>query len=239
MKDIIIVKLGDTSSATQTASGDFEHWIMREMKAAAKVVDPRAGDTLPNPQEVIGAVVTGSHAMVTQKQDWSEQTARWLVKAVKKEVPVLGICYGHQLLAHAHGGLVDYHPQGMEIGTVPMQLTQAATEDPLLRGLPPSFPAQTVHAQSVLRLPHGAVLLARNDFEPHHAFRLGPCAWGVQFHPEFDEMAIREYLRRQSPLLKEQQRDPEQLEANVTATPDASSILARFAALAQSGNIGR
>jgi len=53
----------------------------------------------------------------------------------------------------------------------------------------------------VLRLPEGAVLLGRNQFEPHQAFRIGPCAWGVQFHPEFTDAIMSAYLKVQAPDL--------------------------------------
>ncbi len=100
---------------------------------------------------------------------WSEVLAAWVAEAVPMGIPVLGVCYGHQLLAHALGGEVDYHPAGPEVGTVPVRLTPAARTDPLFARLPETFYAHATHAQSVLRLPAAAVHLAGNDYEPHHA----------------------------------------------------------------------
>lgn len=158
------------------------------------VIDPRRGDTLPDPAEVSGAVVTGSHAMVSHREPWSETTAAWLAQLVSRDTPVLGICYGHQLLAHALGGEAGNHPQGVEVGTVTVTLEEAAAGDALLRGLPAQFPANVVHWQSALRLPEGAVRLAGNAHEPVQAFRVGGNAWGVQFHPEFDAGVMRGYI---------------------------------------------
>ena len=179
-----------------------------------------AGQALPAQADIAGVVVTGSHSMVSDREPWSEAAAAWLRDAVAAEVPVLGICYGHQLLAHALGGEVGYHPQGIELGTVPVSLHDAAQDDPLFAGLPTQFDAQAAHRQSVRRLPEGATLLAGNHFEPHHAFRFGTRAWGVQFHPEFGEAATRAYqmtLNGDAP------------EGAVRPTDVAASVLPRFA----------
>ena len=84
------------------------------------------GEALPDPRSVRAVVVTGSAAMVTSREPWSERTAAWLCETVEVKTPVLGICYGHQLLAHALGGRVEDNPQGRHIGTVDVTLTDAA-----------------------------------------------------------------------------------------------------------------
>lgn len=229
MKQLYIIKLGETHHSTAAELGDFEDWVENGLGVAVTTVDPRNGDDLPPPTTVAGAVLTGSHAMVTERLPWSERTGEWLVDLVKQEIPVLGICYGHHLLAHAHGATVDYHPQGMEIGTVDVELAPEAADDALFKALPPVFPAQTVHSQTVRRLPEGAVLLAGNTFEQNHAFRLGPCAWGVQFHPEFSKVSSIAYIRALASKLREEGRDPQQLEEAITETPEAASVLSRFA----------
>lgn len=229
MKPIIILKTGDTLASLLPQYGDFEHWIsagLGDTTQLIRVIDPREGDALPAAAEVAGAIVTGSHAMVSERLDWSETSAAWLRQLVEHEVPVLGICYGHQLLAHALGGEVGYHPRGMEIGTA--MIEKLAVVDPLFDGLPAAFAAQTVHQQTALRLPEGAVLLAHNAFEPHHAFRIGSCAWGVQFHPEFSATAMRAYVRHLAPEARRQGIDPEAREHAVGETPEAGSLLHRF-----------
>ncbi len=230
MKPLVILKVGDTLPQLVPQYGDFEHWIIAGLahpSLPVRVVDPRKGDALPEPDDISGAVVTGSHAMVTERLDWSEASAAWLARLVEHEVPLLGICYGHQLLAHALGGEAGFHPRGMEIGTA--EVRRLDVDDPLLDGLPGTFLAQTVHQQSALRLPPGAVLLAGNNFDAHHAFRIGTCAWGVQFHPEFGSAAMRAYLRHLAPLVAKQGGDTAALESAVQETPVAASVLARFA----------
>ncbi|MBA4256177.1 MAG: GMP synthase [Polaromonas sp.] len=255
---ILIVKLGDTLPELKANLGDFEHWIAQGLQAEdapvhIEVADPRPaplGHTepppsgsahhptqptpLPDPTTVVqrrmGVVVTGSHAMVTDREPWSETTAAWLAKLVALGVPVLGICYGHQLLAHALGGEVGYHPQGLEAGTICVEPTAHAASDPLLGHLGTTpFAAPSAHRQSVHRLPPGATVLARNHFEAHHAFRVGECAWGVQFHPEFGPDATRTYVRHLADTLHSQGVDAQALADAVAPSPEAARVLARFA----------
>ena len=227
---LLIVKLGDTIPDLAACRGGFETWIAAALGSApVRIVDPRHDPQgLPGPAEISAAVITGSRSMVTDRAAWSEHTARWLAGVVAAGKPVLGICYGHQLLAHALGGEADWHPEGIEIGTVVVRKTPAAIADPLFAELPEVFHAQAVHRQTAVRLPPGAECLAHNDFEPHHAFRFGQAAWGVQFHPEFDAFAMRGYIRHLADALRNDGADPDAIARTVTDTPAAAAILARF-----------
>jgi GMP synthase (glutamine-hydrolysing) len=171
--------------------------------------------------------------MVSHREPWSETTAAWLAQLVAHDTPVLGICYGHQLLAHALGGEAGDHPQGLEIGTVTVMLDEAAATDALLHDLPAQFPAHVVHRQSALRLPEGAVRLAGSDHEPVQAFRVGTHAWGVQFHPEFDAEAMRGYIDLLADDLKSGGTDPAALRYRGGTTDAAAALLGRFARIAE------
>jgi GMP synthase (glutamine-hydrolysing) len=234
MKPIVIVKAGATFPWMARALNDFEHWTAREMglsMAEVRVCAVVQGERLPEPGGVGAVVVTGSHAMVTNRETWSERLTVWIEKVVENQVPFLGICYGHQLLAHATGGKVGYRLRGREIGTVRVRLTQAGREDSLLGGLPAEFRAHSSHQQTVLELPQGATLLAQGEEERHHAFRIGPAAWGVQFHPEFDTRVMLAYISAQEEELLREGRDLPALRAGIVNTPEASSLPRRFVAL--------
>jgi GMP synthase (glutamine-hydrolysing) len=239
---LLIVKTGDTLPSLRATRGDFEDWIARGLQSAAgpqpvlgvMTIDARTTVEWPLPHQWAGVVITGSPAMVTDRAPWSERAAEWLAQCVAAQVPVLGICYGHQLLAHALGGEVARHPEGLEIGTVTVQRLPESDDDALLSGLPQAFAAQVVHEQSVRRLPPGAVPLAANAHEAHHAFRVGPCAWGVQFHPEFSDAVMRDYVQCFTPALQRSGIDAEALQRQVQATPDSAGLLARFAQIATS-----
>jgi len=230
-RPLVILKLGDTLPELRERQDDFEHWIARGLgrnDLDLAVLDPRRGDTLPPPGRTAGVVASGSHAMVSHREAWSEAAGHWLAQAARAGVPVLGICYGHQLLADALGGRAHDHPLGREVGTVEVELLPEAEGDALMAGLPPRFAAQVVHRQSALALPPGAVALARNAWEPHQAVRFGEAAWGVQFHPEFDDDAMRGYV---DALAGELGEDAAPRRAAVRPTPEAAGLLARFAAL--------
>lgn len=230
---VVILKTGTTYPAIRETSGDFEDWFVRGLspRLDLTVINVEQGEWPGNPDDWDGIVVTGSPAMVSDRADWSERTAQWLAGAIDKKVPLFGVCYGHQLLAHALGGEVGYHPDGRETGTRTIELLPESKTDPLFADLPGSFKAQLTHKQSVLRLPAGAVLLGRSDFEPHQAFRFGDCAWGVQFHPEFTDNIMKAYLRVQAPDLSAENLAPEALLAAVEPAPEASSLLHRFSEL--------
>jgi len=227
---LLIIKTG--AAIYQAAEfGDFEDWISTGMDLngqPVRVCRVDQGEALPAPGGLAGVVITGSPAMVTERLDWSEKTAEWLRRAVPLGLPILGICYGHQLLAHALGGRVGVDPSGREIGTVRIQLEPVAANDPLFERLPSIFSAQATHQESVVDLPPEAIELAVSPHPANHAFRVGPCAWGVQFHPEFGEDVMRSYLQARAQPLREEGLDPERLLRGVRATPVATGVLGRF-----------
>ena len=237
-KALCIIKLGSTDPELRARFGDFEHWIRAGLNSTdqqIRIIDVQKGQALAGPENCAGAVLSGSHAMATDAAGWSLRTEHWLKDLLHARVPVLGICYGHHLLARAAGGSVGYHPAGREIGTVDIRLfAESARTDPLFSSAPARFAGHATHFQTVLRLPPGAVHLAESDHDPHHAFRVGPCAWGVQFHPEFNENIMRAYIRKQAGELTREGRNPEQLLQNVGPAPQAAQILSAFARLVQS-----
>ena len=233
MKPLLIIKTGSTFPEFKAKLGDFDDFILAQLPAVSDVLVAPVAEKfwVPDYDAVSGVIITGSHAMVTDREPWSELTAAWLRGIPADTVPVLGICYGHQLLADAWGGTVAYHPQGKEIGTVEIQLTTTGRQDPLLGSMPPQFPGHVTHAQTALQLPPQARLLARNEFEPHHAFVLNSNQWGVQFHPEFTATIERSYVQEQRCELEQTGRDPAAIEATVFEHPFGRQLLQRFFAL--------
>lgn len=210
--------------------GSFGHWIRVAaglQPAEAWHWSPPTQVDAPDAAAFAGIIVSGSGAMVTDREPWSERTASWLGAAVASGVPVFGICYGHQLLAHALAGEVDYNPAGRQMGTQ-IVLRSDVADDPLFSALPARFRAQTTHRQVVRRLPANATLLARTALDPHHAFRIGDRAWGVQFHPEFATGHMRGYIRARAAALRDERHDPDAMFAAVRAAPYARQVLRRF-----------
>ncbi|MCG5534823.1 glutamine amidotransferase [Ectothiorhodospira mobilis] len=232
---LLVIKTGTKLDTLADVPGDYEDWISAGMgwpREAVQVAHVPRGDPLPAPDSVTAAVVTGSGAMVTAAAPWMARSGRWLVAAVEQGLPVLGICFGHQLLAWALGGKVGDNPNGIEVGTVEVSLEAAAAEDPLFSALPKRFPAQVSHTQSVLALPPGAVSLGHSAMEAHQGFCLGPKAWGLQFHPEFDRRIIPRYVDSYRPRLEAAGRPLAPLLEGLRESPESTRVLARFAALA-------
>lgn len=235
-KQLVILKTGRKIDTLDGIAGDYEDWIRQGMgvsPAQARVVDVAAEERLPPLEEVAAVAVTGSGAMVTEQEAWMVRSAGWLRQVAEAGIPVLGICFGHQLLAFALGGEVDDNPRGVEVGTVTIQLTPAAGEDPLFAALPQRIPVQVSHTQSVTVLPPGATLLACSDMEPHQAFSWGKNAWGIQFHPEFDLQIIPHFIAFYRDKLQRQGCSVEGLLKGVTGSPHSESLLQRFAAIMQ------
>ena len=157
----------------------------REIDADLVEFDATAGD-LPDHAEFDGVVVTGSRSSVYWDEAWIPPLVDYVAEAAEAGVPVLGVCYGHQVLAEALGGRVA-GMDGFEIGYNEIRRVR---DDPLFEGIGDSFTAFTTHGDAVVELPPSATLLAEND-RGVHAFRDGHC-WGVQFHPEYDIETARE-----------------------------------------------
>ncbi len=217
--------------------GDFDDWIvlpLKEQDPPIAVVSPCREEPLPRPEHFAGVIITGSHAMVTDKEAWSERTAAWIPRAMELRIPLLGICYGHQLLAHAMGGVVGNVSTGVELGTVVITLTNEADKDLLFKEMPKRIKAHASHTQTVIQLPPDAVLLASGENEPHHAFALGPCAWGIQFHPEFDADIMKTYVHEFAELMKTHGQNPDNVIKNIEETHYSRSLLKRFCDIAMS-----
>lgn len=229
MKQIALIKTGCTVDEIKPRHGDFENWFAEGMGVSNLLqVDVFRHQPFPDTKSLSGIVITGSPAMVSDRQDWSERTAEWLAKVVPTGLPVLGVCYGHQLLAHALGGRSGPNPNARQIGTVTSQLIDNYRNDPLLGHLPAMFSAQTSHSEVVLELPPGAQRLATSPLDQNFAIRFTENVWGVQFHPEFSAPVMSDYIYYRTDALREEGLSPEDLLKKVTETEEDKSVLQKF-----------
>ena len=236
MKALTIIKAGSTFPATRQRLGDFENWVIRASglpDEKVSVVNVADGVALPPVEKLSGVIITGSHAMLTDRERWMLELEAWIPKVIEHNAPLLGICFGHQLLAQAMGGRADYNPKGREIGTVAIRLTLEGQQDRLLGTLPEAFFAHTTHAQTIMELPVNSLRLAENPLEAHHAFRLGDKAWGVQFHPEFSAEIMSAYVSEQTAALLKQGYDVAALQSAICRTDAANALIKRFVVIVQ------
>lgn len=166
--------------------GYFAEWFA----AAGLGVDVRhafAQDELPGDAGgFAGAVVLGGEmgADDDAAYPWLAPTKALIRSAVQREIPLLGICLGHQLVAAALGGVVARNPSGRAAGLTPVTLTDTGRADPLLGASRAGAHAIQWNSDMVTRLPDGAEVLATCPDGTPQAIRFARRAWGVQFHPE-------------------------------------------------------
>ena len=119
--------------------------------------------------------------------DWIHRTLDTLLEVIDLGQVAYASCFGFQGLALALGGTVTHDEARTEMGTTPLELTDAGRSCPLFSILPRQFRAQQGHHDHVTALPAGVVLLARNDNVEAQAFRVaGKPFWASQFHPELN-----------------------------------------------------
>ena len=153
------------------------------------------GDDLP-PLEEAGAVIPlggDMNADDVEAFPYLADERAYLAEAMRRDVPILGICLGGQLLARALGAPVTRAPRP-ELGFVPIRPTDDGRTDPLLSCLRDGDRMFQWHVDT-FEVPAGATLLATGDEVRNQAFRAGRRAWGVQFHPEVTADELDRWLK--------------------------------------------
>jgi GMP synthase (glutamine-hydrolysing) len=200
--------------------GRLGDWLT---EAGARLIMCRAfaGDELPTDLTGLGGVVAMGGRMGAASDDvapWLTAERALLAEAVAREVPTLGVCLGHQLLALATGGRVGRNPTGLEIGAQLIAKRAAAATDPLFGPLPITPDVIQWHRDAVLELPPAGVLLATSPGSEVQAFRLGRLAWGIQFHIETTPATVRRWAEANAEEIADY--DVDRLLARVEAVHD-------------------
>lgn len=141
---------------------------------------------LPDAADCAGVIVLGGtmNAIDEHASPWLPALQDFLRSVLACEIPTLGICLGHQIIAATFGGSVTLnHREQGEDGPFTVTLSDAARTDPILQHLPAKTLVAESHYDVVEQLPASATLLASSERCPIQAFRLGS-ALCVQFHPE-------------------------------------------------------
>ncbi len=162
------------------------------------------GDLPSDVRDHEGYLITGSRAGVYEDLPWIGSLLTFVGEAHGAAVPQVGVCFGHQVLAHALGGRVEKAGAGWELGIHGTAITR---HFPWMDGAAAGADAERlnlvyVHQDQVVSLPKGATPFAATDLCPVAGFVIGgipdaPAALGIQGHPEFSPAATEEIIRTQ------------------------------------------
>lgn len=171
--------------------------VLDRRRIEVTLVHPYRGERVPDVGGYDYLVILGGPMGVYERDrfpfiDAEAQLAR---DAIARDVPVLGICLGSQIVAHALGAAVTKH-RAREIGAMTVELTPEGATDPLLAGLDSPLSVFQWHGDT-FGIPSGAARLASSPITANQAFRYGRCAYGFQFHievtPEMVAVWLAEY----------------------------------------------
>jgi GMP synthase (glutamine-hydrolysing) len=240
MKHILLMKAGQAATAVRLTVGDYDQWFLRTIGLEGvrfTLVQTALGEEPKDPPKAFDAVMmTGSPLSATAPTEWMKRAAGYLLEGGEQRVPVLGVCFGLQLLGLGLGVNVVRNPRGRELGTVEVKLTDEGAKDPLFEGVPGSFATQTTHEDVLERVPDGATLLATNAQSPVQALAIGRYVRGVQFHPELDAAGMQAVIEaRADKLALEAEARGEageqaapRLKAGLRPTPFSHKLLRNF-----------
>ena len=195
MKDVLIIDCGPSLSDVSKHYGVSPEWIMESLKNKGcnfTWVKPYVGDKIQS-NNADAWIITGSPCSVYNCEAWMVNLEEEMKNIQSSQIPVLGICFGHQLIAKCFGGTVELNPQGWELGAYPVQFTAAGKKSQLFSGMEENAIVYESHQDSVTVLPENAIELARNN-KGNQAFMIHDNFYGVQFHPEFSWEVIKMYV---------------------------------------------
>lgn len=195
---VIIIKSGCTHASIKNKYGDFDDLIKKQLPnrtITTESITIQHQPPLPNPESVGAVIITGSHDDVTDNAAWMIYLMHWIRQVFNQNIPLLGICFGHQIIAEALGGKVGVNPKGGEFGLIEVHKNNDLPETPSFFQAP-SIYTYASHHQTVFKLPPGAKSLAYSNKDNNHLVCYGSNCWGVQFHPEFNRSIAHEYWRR-------------------------------------------
>jgi GMP synthase (glutamine-hydrolysing) len=195
---VLIVKTGTTNPAVVARHGDYDDWFARELgRGGARwtVVDAYTGGPVPDPTGFDGVILTGSPLSVRDDAAWMPRLGAWALSAAA-DVPVLAVCFGHQIVGEALGGRIEPNPAGGEYGTIEVDLTAAGQAHPLYAGMPARISVQSTHRDVLLGAPTdpATTLLGSTGNTRWQTFSWGPRLHAVQFHPELQAPALAQLM---------------------------------------------
>lgn len=168
-----------------------------ETELKFKVYKTQAGEYPSAVHECDCYLVTGSKAAVYDREPWIEKLSDYLLELNTRAKKLAAVCFGHQLVAQTFGGITRKSEKGWGVGVHTMKVF---TKEPWMQPYQDECKVVVSHQDQVMELPHGARLVAGNEFCPNSMFQLGENILTIQGHPEFSKdysRALMEHRREQ------------------------------------------
>ena len=134
-------------------------------------------------------LIMGGPMSVNDPEPWIEEELVFIQAALSKNIPVIGVCFGAQMITRALGMSVSPNAD-FEIGMVPISLTEEGQQDPMFEAMPRSFDVFQWHGEG-FELPEKTVLLASSEQYPVQAYRYGTNVYALLFHLEIEEEGVQ------------------------------------------------
>lgn len=195
MSQFLIIRAGKTFIDAAKKFGEFDKNFLDAFTSPPNnynVIDAQDPEDYPTVNNLNGVLITGALENVTEQKDWMIKLKQFIITCHNASLPLLGICFGHQIIADALGGKADFNEKGGEFGICSIELTKPF--DLFGFNFPNRFDAYLTHFQSVATLPDGAVSYAKSEKENNQIVHFGKETWGFQFHPEFTRPILQFYL---------------------------------------------
>jgi len=224
------ISMGETVRTLVIENAEGRAAGIREPVAAAGgreiLVRAYLGEAPPDFSDFDAVIISGGpmgvYEMDRPPHEFLQAVADFTAIAIARGRPVLGICLGHQLVAHVTGGRVEPSPECAEAGWSEITQTDEARSDPLFREVPLSFWSFQHHYDAVTALPPDATRLASTPACAVQAFRWGAGpVWGVQFHPEISPERAQRFLEERRARLEARGIDVDAAARQGFAVPQA------------------
>jgi len=188
-----ILQCGRVKEELQADYGDYPQMFIQLFKQVSGQIEfniyPVLDGVFPESTNECDAwLTTGSRSNITENLPWMQRLLSFIHELDEEKRKFVGICFGHQALAIAMGGTVDYSRNGWGVG---VHCNNMLVSKPWMVPGMEKINIIVTHEQEVVSLPHEAELLASNDHCTHSIFQLGEHLLGIQGHPEFS----KEYSR--------------------------------------------
>lgn len=229
MSKVVVFKTGEPPREVEDARGSFFTWIRGVAGTYADdswcEIDARETSLVEAVTSATCVIITGSPASVADRLPWVQALEKKVAELAARSTPMLGICFGHQVIAQALGGNVVKNPRGRETGTIRVSVLES---DPLFNGLPAALDLHMTHLDTVERLPPGARLLATSPLDLNAAFAIGDHIRGVQFHPEFDHDIMARYIVARTERILSEGLCVETIRKTIKPTDHGRSVVQNF-----------